>query len=152
MGDLCMPTLRVKSYLDAECIEWLKDDPVRPDILAAARVGPHAEIIAIGDEDRTDAVVCVKYCTDVPTTVDELLQDPGSNNVAVFYTIWSYKAGAGAKLIFVARDHILNTRPEVTRFVTLSPTTELAKRFHLKNGANIFRTNKDTVNYEYSQN
>ena len=30
--------------------------------------------------------------------------------------------------------HIRNTRPEVTRWVTLSPLTDMAERFHLKNG------------------
>ena len=35
------------------------------------------------------------------------------------------------------------------RFVTLSPKTELAKRFHLKNGAIVYRENDETVNYEY---
>jgi len=33
--------------------------------------------------------------------------------------------------------------------VTLSPKTNLARRFHLKNGAIVFRENIDTTNYEY---
>jgi len=37
----------------------------------------------------------------------------------------------------------------IKRFVTLSPKSEMAKKFHLKNGASIFRENEDTVNYEY---
>jgi hypothetical protein len=37
----------------------------------------------------------------------------------------------------------------IKRFVTLSPKTEMAKRFHLKNGAIVFRENEETVNYEY---
>jgi len=39
--------------------------------------------------------------------------------------------------------------PSVQRFVTLSPKTEMAKRFHTKNGAGVFRENPNTVNYEY---
>jgi hypothetical protein len=33
--------------------------------------------------------------------------------------------------------------------VTLSPKTEMARKFHLKNGAEVFRENPDTVNYLY---
>ena len=69
---------------------------------------------------------------------------------AVFYTIWSYKAGKGSELLILAVKEIQNQYPSITRFVTLSPKTELARRFHLKNGAIIFRENTDTVNYEYT--
>ena len=41
--------------------------------------------------------------------------------------------------------------PSVTRFVTLSPKTEVARRFHLRNGAIVFRENLDTINYEYTR-
>jgi hypothetical protein len=41
--------------------------------------------------------------------------------------------------------------PSVTRFVTLSPKTDVARRFHLRNGAIVFRENVDTVNYEYTK-
>jgi len=33
----------------------------------------------------------------------------------------------------------------------LSPPTEMARRFHHKNGAVTLRTNEETVNYEYVQ-
>ena len=42
--------------------------------------------------------------------------------------------------------------PTITRFVTLSPKTEMAKRFHTKNGATTFRENSESVNYEYPNN
>jgi hypothetical protein len=69
--------------------------------------------------------------------------------VAIFYTIWSYAPGAGRTLIFDAVKHIKENKPEIQRYVTLSPKTDLAKRFHLRNGAVVFRENEDTVNYEY---
>jgi hypothetical protein len=40
-------------------------------------------------------------------------------------------------------------RPEVTTYVTLSPKTEMARKFHLKNGAEVFQENETTVNYLY---
>jgi hypothetical protein len=39
--------------------------------------------------------------------------------------------------------------PSIERFVTLSPKTEMARRFHTKNGAGVYRENSNTVNYEY---
>ena len=70
--------------------------------------------------------------------------------MAVFYTIWSYVAGAGAVLLFDTVAEIQRRHPTVTQFVTLSPKTTMAHRFHTRNGAQIFRTNSDTVNYEYT--
>jgi hypothetical protein len=67
----------------------------------------------------------------------------------VFYTIWSYAAGAGRELIEQARTEIEQTHPEVKTYVTLSPKTEMARRFHLKNGAEVYRENADSINYLY---
>jgi hypothetical protein len=72
-----------------------------------------------------------------------------NTNTAVFYTIWSYAAGAGRKLIEEAQASIKEEHPEVKTYVTLSPKTEMAERFHLKNGAAKWRVNEDSVNYLY---
>ena len=37
----------------------------------------------------------------------------------------------------------------LNRLVTLSPLTEMARNFHLKNGAIELSVNKDTQNFEY---
>jgi len=37
----------------------------------------------------------------------------------------------------------------LTRLVTLSPMTDMARKFHTKNGAKELRVNKNTVNFEY---
>jgi len=37
----------------------------------------------------------------------------------------------------------------VETFVTLSPKTEMARRFHHKNGAVTYRENADSINYLY---
>jgi len=72
-----------------------------------------------------------------------------NTNTAVFYTIWSYASGAGRRLIEEAQQQIRKEHPEVDTYVTLSPKTEMARKFHLKNGAEVFRENPDTVNYLY---
>jgi len=68
---------------------------------------------------------------------------------AIFYTIWSYAPGAGVELLRETVAQIIAQFPTIERFVTLSPKTEMARRFHHKNGATTFRENEDTINYEY---
>lgn len=133
--------------LNDPLIDLVKDDPVRPAIPTASRLHDHAEILVLKDQGQAQSVVCVAYLADVPKTEGHLGQT--GNSVAAFYTIWSYSPGAGRKLIQEARKYIEQTRPTVTRFVTLSPKTEMARRFHLANGARELQQNEDTVNYEY---
>lgn len=132
---------------------FLKDDPVRPHIPHEQRFGAHAQVFALKEDDNTiKAMVCAKFCKGVPSSEQELLTTTeGEPDTAVFYTIWSYKPGAGQQLIREALKQAQKDLPNVTKFVTLSPPTEMARRFHLKNGASIFRINTDTVNYEYIQ-
>ena len=132
-----------------QLLEFIKDDPVRPDIPAEFRVSNGRKVVALAEENKPDAMVCVSFHDFVPESVQDLDKVTEVPTTAVFYTIWSYKAGAGRDLLVQAVEDIKKSHPEVTRFVTLSPKTEMAKRFHLKNGATIFRENLDTVNYEY---
>jgi hypothetical protein len=113
-------------------------------------VGENRDIFVARKEDQTvKAITCVSYQRTVPTGESELFEQCDHPEVVVFYTIWSYEPGAGRALIFEARDWIQQNRPEIKRFVTLSPPTEMARRFHIKNGAQVYRQNPDTVNYEY---
>jgi hypothetical protein len=135
--------------LDHPLAQYLKDDPVRPDIPHEVRVGANSTVFALQDEEKISAMVCVKYQDQVPSNMVELLEDSQHPKVAVFYTIWSYMAGAGRDMILETRKWIEDNNPEITEFVTYSPKTEMAKRFHLKNGASTYRENEDSVNYKY---
>jgi hypothetical protein len=130
-------------------IKYLKDDPVRPELPAEFRVSENRFISSIVEGEDPKAMVCVSLCDFVPSSVVELTQDALLPNTAIFYTIWSYAPGAGRELLEETVDEIKKRFPNITRFVTLSPKTEMARRFHLKNGAEIFRENEETVNYEY---
>jgi len=136
------------TQVDDPLLVHLKDDPVRPEIPAEFRVAVNRFVLALV-EDHVRAMVCVSLQNTVPTAVEDL----GSTNLdvdtAIFYTIWSYAPGAGTELLLSAVDDIRERYPEIKRFVTLSPRTEMARRFHIKNGAVVFRENADTVNYEY---
>jgi hypothetical protein len=133
-----------------DLVTLIKDDPVRPEIPVEQRVGQRSEIFVLrNDHGEPLAVTCVKFLNSIPETVEDLVTDSLDINTAVFYTIWSYVRGAGRELITEARNQIAEQRPEVTTFVTLSPKTEMARQFHLKNGAEIYRENSATVNYLY---
>ena len=142
--------LHIVKTLEDNLTQLIKDDPVRPEIPIEQRVNKNSKIFVLKDEeDKPLAVTCVKFLAKVPETVSDLAETVVTTNTAVFYTIWSYAAGAGRELIVEAQNDIKATKPEVNTFVTLSPKTEMARRFHLKNGAKTYRENSDTVNYQY---
>jgi hypothetical protein len=135
--------------LDHPLAHYLKDDPVRPDIPHEVRVGSNSTVFALEEEDKISAMVCVKYQDIIPSNMGELMGESQQPKVAVFYTIWSYVAGAGRDMILETRKWIEDNNPEIQEFVTYSPKTEMAKKFHLKNGAFTYRENEDSVNYKY---
>ena len=130
----------------------IKDDPVRPDIPIEFRVSDHCSVYVLLDDlySKPQAVVCVARKSSVPKDVIELASlDLATPTIAVFYTIWSYVAGAGRRLIQAAQCSIRVEYKGIKTFVTLSPPTEMARTFHLRNGAGVLSVNSDTVNYIY---
>ena len=132
-------------------LEFIKDDPVRPEISKDFRVTDGRMVAALVEEEQPTAMVCVSFHDFIPEDVNDLNTTAVVPTTAVFYTIWSYKAGKGKELLIQAVREIQKSHPSITRFVTLSPKTEMARRFHLKNGAIVFRENLDTINYEYAE-
>lgn len=131
--------------------KFLSEDPVRPNIPHVDRIGDNKDIFVMrSEDDSVSAITCVSYQNSIPSSEQELFKLSGEPDTAVFYTIWSYKPGAGRQLIFDSVRYIKENKPNIRRFITLSPKTEMAKRFHLKNGAIVFRENSETVNYEYN--
>jgi hypothetical protein len=144
--------LHIVKSLSDPLTALIKDDPVRPEIPLEFRVSERSEILVLLDDEysKPQAAVCVLYKDSVPRSVIELMHPSLDQlTVAVFYTIWSYASGAGRKLIVSAQKHITATRPMITTFVTLSPQTDMARVFHLRNGAKVLNVNTDTVNYHY---
>ena len=129
-------------------LEYIKDDPVRPEIPAEFRVTGKRFVSALVDVTPR-AILCVSLHDFVPSMVEELDRDTENPDIAIFYTIWSYAPGAGVELLRETVNTIRRQNPKITRFVTLSPKTEMARKFHLKNGATVMRENENTVNYEY---
>ena len=138
----------IKDFSD-KFFKYLSEDPVRPNIPLSERLGITKEIFLLPEEENVQAITCVSYNDIVPTNESDLFNNKSEPVVAIFYTIWSYKPGAGRQLIMDSVGYIKENKPTIKRFVTLSPKTEMAKKFHLKNGAIILRENVDTINYEY---
>jgi hypothetical protein len=131
-------------------LSFIKDDPVRPEIPTDFRVSSGRMVAALTDEEQNpEAIVCISFHDHVPENVEGLNNTAPLPDTAIFYTIWSYKSGKGAELLLQAVKGIQEQYPSVTRFVTLSPKTNMARRFHLKNGAIVFRENAESTNYEY---
>jgi hypothetical protein len=136
--------------LSHKLLDFIKDDPVRPEISTEYRVSNGRMVAALAEkEDEPEAMVCVSFHDFIPADIKDLDNTAQVPTTAIFYTIWSYKSGKGQELLRAAVKGIQEQYPSVTRFVTLSPKTNMARRFHLKNGAIIFRENVDTTNYEY---
>lgn len=127
----------------------IANDPVRPHIPFDWRTRNGRSVYVLEDEDSgsIDAVICVAMMDEVPTCEADM-KWPGVD-VAVFYTVWSYRKGAGREIVFAVAKQIKKDSPYTKRYVTLSPLTEMAKNFHLKNGAKFVAKHYDCQNFEY---
>ena len=127
----------------SEIIELVKDDPVRPHIDPLWRITPPREVYAIDNI----AGLCVAFTNSIPISEIDLVCRIHTGNIAVFYTVWSKEKGMGRKILFDVLD-IMKER-KYSKYITLSPKTEMAKRFHFSNGATLLQENHDSYNFEY---
>ena len=136
---------------------YCKDDPVRPHLSLSWRVQSGREVYGLeSNKGDIEAVICVGYTNDIPITEHELdyysqaaCQDGQHGNVAVFYTVWSYAKGAGRRMVLETAEYLKKERG-IKRFVTLSPLTEMAEKFHLRNGAELLAKGNECQNFEYT--
>jgi hypothetical protein len=93
------------------------------------------------------AVICVAHLKRIPTTETELMKY-GWGTFSIFYTVWSSEKGLGRKIIEETKT-LLQGQHFNNRYITMSPKTEMATKFHLKNGAILLQENQTTNNFEY---
>ena len=136
----------IRLIKDSE-LHLIKDDPVRPHLPAEWRTRYNKEVYVLENDNNIDAVICVAYMDEIPTSEYDL-KWPGVTH-AIFYTVWSYRKGAGRDIINGIPKIIKRNNPYVKRFVTMSPKTEMAYNFHTRNGAIMISENPDTYNFEY---
>ena len=125
------------------------NDPVRPHIPIEQRTGQGRAIRVLDQEGKIAAVICTALCHTVPSTEEELFEyaDP-MGDVLVAYTVWSYSPGAGRTIVNELRTHA--QAENIRRLVTLSPLTEMAERFHIRNGARLIGRYDSAQNFEYA--
>jgi len=75
-------------------------------------------------------------------------RDQNIGKIAIAYTVWSKKKGGG-KMIVKEVFKMIKKSNHLNRLITLSPLTEMARNFHLKNGAKELQVNEETQNFEY---
>ena len=139
---------------------YLSDDSVRPHLSAAYRNDCNRQVWALFESEHSDtpgAVICVAYTNAAPRDEFELgwfssacAEGAVTANTAVFYTVWSYARGAGRQIVNSVAEHIRSTQPEITRWVTLSPLTDMAEQFHTRNGARLHSKHTTCQIFEYT--
>ena len=136
------------------------EDPVRPELDVIFRRSYGRKIFGVKYNKEICAIMCFGFTEQVPTTVKELdlmtrdaylksaQRDQNIGQIAIAYTIWSKKRGSG-KLIVKEVFKMIKKSNHLNRLITLSPLTEMARNFHLNNGAIELQVNKETQNFEY---
>ena len=77
------------------------NDTVRPELDYDFRTSNGREFYELTDVLCTGACICVAYTRHVPKTVNELnVFYTEDNDIAVFYTVWSYTKGSGREIVF----------------------------------------------------
>ena len=133
----------------------VKEDPVRPNLDLEFRTSYNRKIFGLKYEDNIEGIVCVAFTNDIPTTEKELelmskIADIEKNpTMAIAYTVWSRKRGAGREIITKLKDHVVKKMPHIERVITLSPLTAMATNFHMRNGAKQILLNDSSQNFEY---
>jgi len=136
-------------------MDLFKDDPVRPNLNPKFRLTENrVNFLLTQDFTKPCAIVCVAFTKDIPKT-EKQLEMYSINKLsvnydkAIFYTIWSYSKGSGKDILFNTVFWLKKNKPEIKRYITMSPKTEMARNFHLKNGAYELKSNRETINFEY---
>ncbi len=130
-------------------VDILKEDPVRPHITKAERLSDGRQVFVLEKKDKILAVICVAYTNKIPKNEFELSAfNAFDGSCAIFYTVWSYEKGAGREIIERVSNHLMR-RGWIKRYVTLSPLTEMAEKFHLRNGAELIYRGETCQNFEY---
>ncbi len=138
----------------------VEEDPIRPELDISFRTSHGRKIYGVKYKKEICAIMCFGFANDIPKTVHELdlmtkdahlqsaLRDQKVGKIAIAYTVWSKKKGGGKLIVKEVFKKIKNSN-HLNRLVTLSPLTDMARNFHLRNGAVELQVNKESQNFEY---
>ena len=137
-----------------------EEDPVRPELDIVFRRSYGRKIYGVKYMGEIHAVMCFAYTNEIPKNVEELdkfshdaflqsaQRDQKVGKIAIAYTVWSKKKGGG-KLIVKEVFKKIKKSNHLNRLITLSPLTDMATKFHSRNGAKLLQVNETTQNFEY---
>ena len=128
-----------------------EDDPVRPELDNNFRTARGRKIFGLKYNDEIEGVVCIAFTNELPATVKELdLMSVNEDNsqIAIAYTLWSLKKGAGKKIMKELLKY-MKKQNNIDSIMTLSPLTPVATHYHIRNGAKLIKINPTTQNFEY---
>ena len=137
-----------------------KEDPIRPELDVKFRTSHGRKIFGVKYKKEICAIMCFGFTNEIPKTVKELdlmtkdahlqsiRRDQKVGKIAIAYTVWSKKKGGG-KLIVKEVFKKIKKSNHLNRLITLSPLTDMARNFHLRNGAIELQVNNETQNFEY---
>ena len=136
------------------------EDPIRPELDNVFRRSYGRKIFGVKYLGEIHAVMCFAFTNNIPKNVEELdkfshdaylqsaQRDQNIGQIAIAYTVWSKKKGGG-KLIVKEVYKKIKKSNHLNRLVTLSPLTDMATKFHSRNGAKLLQINETTQNFEY---
>tara|TARA_Y100000591_G_C21359445_1_gene463383 strand:- start:53 stop:568 length:516 start_codon:yes stop_codon:yes gene_type:complete len=136
------------------------EDPVRPELDVKFRTSYGRKIFGVKYKKEICAIMCFGFTNEIPKTIQDFdlmtrdahlqsaWRDKNIGKIAIAYTVWSKKKGGG-KLIVKEVFKKIKRSNHLNRLITLSPLTDMARNFHLRNGAKELQVNKETQNFEY---
>ena len=128
-----------------------EDDPVRPELNNEFRISKGRKIFGLKYNDEIEGVVCIAFTNELPATVKELdlmSVNEQESQIAIAYTLWSLKKGAGKKIMKELLKY-MKKHNNIDSIMTLSPLTPVATHYHIRNGAKLVKINPTTQNFEY---
>ena len=128
-----------------------EDDPVRPELNNEFRISKGRKIFGLKYNNEIEGVVCIAFTNELPATVKELdlmSVNEKESQIAIAYTLWSLKKGAGKKIMKELLKY-MKEHNNIDSIMTLSPLTPVATHYHIRNGAKLIRINPTTQNFEY---
>jgi hypothetical protein len=128
-----------------------EDDPVRPELDNEFRVSNGRKIFGLKYNNEIEGVVCIAFTNELPATVKELdlmSVNEKDSQIAIAYTLWSLKKGAGKKIMKELLKY-MKEQNNIDSIMTLSPLTPMETHYHIRNGAKLIKINPTTQNFEY---
>ena len=115
------------------------------------RISNGRKIFGLKYNNEIEGVVCIAFTNELPATVKELdlmSVNEKDSQIAIAYTLWSLKKGAGKKIMKELLKY-MKEQNNIDSIMTLSPLTPMATHYHIRNGAKLIKINPTTQNFEY---